>query len=269
MADIETDDEGCLLDFEFPLVRVLPDHNDNAFHGPVDIRASLVKVLHGHMGDRSAYGPFATLLVFKFRFDRQKHGRRIIRARMEVEFSSVSPRSSRSEVYAIDPEDRFSIFPTADTVETKAGLGLEIGASYAGVNGSLERTRSMNIDDATTVTGSIDLAADVNAGPPNCASWTLLENKTRKTSVPDLIRTSTLLKIETNEPFQGKVTLRRRADLHTEINVFSEVAAITERVFEIDNVTFDIPFEMCKGSEKSHVDLLSADVQLSLGLGGE
>ncbi|KAJ5372519.1 hypothetical protein N7517_004525 [Penicillium concentricum] len=187
MAKPEEEDV-CLLDFDVGLQRGLPDDNDNGFRvqntspsdwqrqnsierkGPVDIRASLIKVVHGYMGDPSADGPFATLLVFKFRFDRQKHGRRVIRARINVDFSPLPPGSSRPEVWAIDPEDRFIIVPTSDPLETTKSLGVDISTPYAGVTGSMDRTRQRNIDDATTVTGSIDLALGVNSGTPSCAS---------------------------------------------------------------------------------------------------
>ncbi|KAJ5520201.1 hypothetical protein N7463_000654 [Penicillium fimorum] len=77
------------------------------------MRASLTKVVHGYMGQPSAEGPFATLLVFKFRVYRLKHRRRVIRACINVDFSPLPPGSSRPEVCTIDPGDMFSIVPTS------------------------------------------------------------------------------------------------------------------------------------------------------------
>ncbi|OJJ78087.1 hypothetical protein ASPBRDRAFT_37299 [Aspergillus brasiliensis CBS 101740] len=185
--------------------------------GSIAIRASLVDVVHGYMKEPRAGGPFATLLVFKFRFDRLTNGRRIKKACIRLSFSPLEPEGSCPKVYAIDPEDRVYITPSTDTREIKETLGLEVSPPYVAFSGSREQTRQKITQGAITVTGSINLAEDVNSGDPTCASWTLLENKVRSTSVPDSIRTSVLLERESNDKFQCMVTIDCETDFMSKI----------------------------------------------------
>jgi hypothetical protein len=146
-------EEDLLRSFAMPLVPVAPDEDDNGFRventslddwqreavierrGAIDIRCDLVGVLHGWYGEKSDDGPFATLMVFRFRFDPQKHARRVIRCRATVEFSpmpddgSKTTAANKPAVVAIAPSNRLEMVPTTDPEEIKKVLNAELALS--------------------------------------------------------------------------------------------------------------------------------------------
>ena len=182
--------------------------------GNIHTRVDLMDVLHGkYDGD----GGEATLLVFRFRFDPQKNSRRVIRGRVNIEFFASSNNGSAPVVEAIAPEERWTVVPTTDQESTTWGGQLNLGASgvpflETGGTASLEKTVSRDVSDATTVTGSINLGTGKNSGEPTAAAWNLLENRHRKTGVPDSVKVAILLTRENSEPFNAKVTLEADVD---------------------------------------------------------
>lgn len=187
--------------------------------GAVHVRCDLIDVIHGSFDERSGTND-ATLVILKFRFDPQKESRRVIRARVNIEFFATTKGGATPEVYAIAPDDRWTVLPTTDHEETAKSGGLNLGAAGipfvdASVHATIERTVSRDISDATTVTGSINLAPGKNFGISSCAAWNLLENKRRKTGVPDSVQVAVLLKREDNELFNSMVTIDADVDLVT------------------------------------------------------
>lgn len=183
--------------------------------GAVDIRCSCIDVMHGKF-DGSSYG---TLLVLQFRFDPRKRARRIASAYITLRFSGMEASVSRTEVCAISPDGRFNMVETTQHEEVTKGGEMKLGVSasqglQADGGFKWEKTTSDAVTDATTVTGSIDLIG-FSYGPNNCASWSLLENNTRKTGVPASVRVGVLLKRKNNEPFKCVVEIEAVADLRT------------------------------------------------------
>lgn len=188
--------------------------------GAIHIRCDLIDVVHGSFDQDS--GDYATLMILRFRFDPQKQSRRVIRARINIEFFATTKGAATPEVYAITPEERWTVTPTTDHEETVKGVEAGLGAAGAAivdasVKAKLERTVTRDISDATTVTGSINLGQGKNSGISTCAAWNLLENKRHETGVPDSVQVAVLLRREDNELFNGKVTMDADVDFFTSI----------------------------------------------------
>lgn len=183
----------------------------------VDIRCSCRDVVHGKF-DGSSYG---TLLVLQFRFDPRKRARRIASANISLNFSGMNPNGPRPEVYAISLDGRFNMVETKQHEEVTKGGDVKLGVSaiqglQADGTWKWEKTTTADVTDATTVTGSIDLIG-FGYGPDNCASWTLMENKSRKTGVPASVQVGVLLKRRDNEHFKCVVEIKAEADFRTEL----------------------------------------------------
>jgi len=242
--DIMDNEETHLLTLGGPLIICAEDDVNNGFHtqnqsskdwqrrnvierkGALDVRCYLKGVVHGVLGDMvdgdDDPASHATLMVLEFRFDPQRQSRRIIRSRISVEFSGMKPHQLRPEVRAIAPKDKWAIEPTTDHIETTREVEGNVGSAGvpmvdAGVAAKWSRTRSRDTTNATTVSGSIDLADGINSGEPNCASWVLMENSARETGVPEVLRVAILLKRADTEPFTGTVKISSRADWKTRI----------------------------------------------------
>ncbi|KAG5783267.1 hypothetical protein H9Q73_003090 [Fusarium xylarioides] len=180
--------------------------------GSIHTRVELLSVSHGSYNEG---GDKATLMVFRFRFDPQKSSRRVIRARVQIEFFPTN--DSYLEVDAIAPEERWTVVPTTDTETTTRSGQLNIGASgvpflEAGATASLERSYSRDINGATTITGSINLGTGTNSGESTVAVWNLQENERRKTGVPDSVTTAILVRRAGDERFNAEVTLQADVD---------------------------------------------------------
>lgn len=182
----------------------------------VDLRCSCVDVVHGDFSPSS--DQFATLLVLQFRFDARKRARRIQSVNIELEFKRMRPGETGPEVFAIWPNGRMSLMPTTQHENTTKSLNLQLGgaAPVGGLTATgtvgWERSLSRDVSDQTTVTGSIDLRRR-NFGPSNCASWTLLENGSTHTGVPEMIQTAVLLRRIDEDPFQCIVKIEAKVDI--------------------------------------------------------
>lgn len=244
MADLQKDDsleitpelsgEEPLRSLEVPLFVEGNDEDDGFFRtqnaskidyerrnvierttGAVHVRCDLIDVVHGSFDEHG--GNHATLVILKFRFDPQKESRRVVRARINIEFFATVKGGATPEVYAIAPEDRWTVMPTTDHEESVKSGGLNLGAAGipfvdASVHTTIERTVTRDTSDATTVTGSINLAPGQNFGISSCAAWNLLENKRRTTGVPDSVQVAVLLKREDDELFNSMVTVEADVD---------------------------------------------------------
>jgi hypothetical protein len=243
--------------------------------GAVDIRCSCLDVVHGFFSAESKV--FATLIVLQFRFDPRKRARRFESVDISLEFGSMKPGEGGPEVYAIAPGEKLSLVPTTQHEEVKRNAGLQLGgaAPVGGVTATgtvgWEKSVSRDTSDQTTVTGSIDLKGR-NWGKSNCASWTLLENKSAKTGVPASMRTAVLLKRKDESPFQCVVKIDASVDFKSTL----------ERVFggkgrepKDDPVLFDPELEPTSNLRKYDIEELGTfdlesvcDVTFATVLGG-
>jgi len=215
--------------------------------GGVDIRCSCLDVTHGMWSSSSDKS--ATLLVLQFRFDPRKRARRIQDVNVTLRFAGMKPGESDPEVAAIAPDGTFNLVPTTQHEEITQGGSLALGAAapVGGITatGTASRQKAVSRDtsDHTTVTGSIDLK-ERNWGAKNCASWTLLENKTAKTGVPKSMRTAILLKRKDDNPFQCIVKIDAGVDYKSSL----------ERMFggkpKDDPVLFDPDLEPTNNLQK-------------------
>lgn len=183
--------------------------------GNIHTRVDLMDIIHGIYDND---GGEATLIIFRFRFDPQKNSRRVIRARVNIEFLAASRDGRPPIVEAIAPEERWSVLPTTDQESITRSGQMNLGASgvpfiEAGGAALLEKTIDRDINDATTVTGSINIGSGKNSGEPTAAVWNLQENKRRETGVPDSVRVAILLRREDSTPFNANVTLEADVDL--------------------------------------------------------
>ncbi|KAK2055745.1 hypothetical protein LY76DRAFT_595761 [Colletotrichum caudatum] len=184
--------------------------------GNIHIRVELMDVEHGTYDDT---GDEATLMVFRFRFDPQKNTRRVIRARVDIEFlPSDDDDDNRAPIVdAIAPEQRWTVSRTIDQTSTTTGGEINVGAAgvpflEAVATGKMEKTVSRDVNGATTVTGSINLGTGRNSGDSTVAVWNLQENRQRKDGVPDSVSVAVLLRREDNAPFTASVTLDADVD---------------------------------------------------------
>ncbi|PVH79899.1 hypothetical protein DL98DRAFT_515793 [Cadophora sp. DSE1049] len=227
--------EEPLLSLDVPLFTEGDD--ENAFHtqnssmsdyeranviqriqGDIHTRCELIDVIHGSLNEAKT-SP-ATLMIFKFRFDPQKQSQRVKRARIGMEFYAATATGATPVVYAIAPEERWTVVPTTDHEEIERSVDFNLGAPSAApvdvsATATLKKTVSRDISDATTITGSINLGEGKNSGTSNSAAWNILENARRETGVPDSVQVLVLLSRTDNERFNGKITLDVVADFKT------------------------------------------------------
>ncbi|KAF5569138.1 kinase domain-containing protein [Fusarium pseudoanthophilum] len=183
----------------------------------IHARVELLSVNHGSYNDGEEK---ATLLVLRFRFDPQKRSRRVLRARVQIEFFAED--ESTLMVDSIAPEQRWMVVPTPDTETTTRGGQLKSDASglpsrEAGASASLEKTYSRDVKDATTITGSKNLGTGKDSGDSTVAVWNIQENEIRKTGVPDSVTTTILLRRSSDERFSAVVTLEAEIDRFTRL----------------------------------------------------
>jgi len=182
--------------------------------GVINIRCVAKDVVHGRLHPD---GELATLLVFDFRFDPCKTGRRILRADLSFTFAS---KNSTLEVVGIAPDGRTSYAPTRLRVTTtrSVGIGTAVGGGVSGGLGGLgaslkwEKTVSHESTDAAVIIGRIDDSNHDENGPPTVAKWTLLENSSTATGVPTSMRTAILLQRDNNTEFYAKFEMFVRPD---------------------------------------------------------
>jgi len=168
--------------------------------GVIDVRCIAKDVVHGRLHPESE---LATLLVFDFRFDPCKKGRRILRADLSFTFESRNPATALKVM-------------TTRGVEINAGGAWVPGAALGGLGGSLkwEKTVSHEMTDAAVIIGWIDdNNHDYDNGSPTVARWTLLENSSAATGVPASVRTAILLQRgDDNTEFYAKFEMLIRPD---------------------------------------------------------
>jgi len=188
--------------------------------GVIDVRCIAKDVVHGRLHPESE---LATLLVFDFRFDPCKKGRRILRADLSFTFSSKNPATAAAlKVIGIAPDGRTLYAPTKQQVMTTRGVEINAGgawvpgAALGGLGGSLkwEKTVSHEMTDAAVIIGWIDdNNHDYDNGSPTVARWTLLENSSAATGVPASVRTAILLQRgDDNTEFYAKFEMLIRPD---------------------------------------------------------
>ena len=188
--------------------------------GAVDVRCSCIDVVHGDFSTSSDL--FATLIVLDFRFDARKRARRLRSVDIEIEFQGMKLGDTGPEVFATYPIGRMSIVPTTQHEDTTRSLNLQLGgaAPVGGITATgtvgWEKSIARDTGDQTTVTGSIDLKGR-NYGPSNCVSWTLLENRTTQTGVPESMRTAILLRRIDEDPFQCVVKIDAKVDMRSNL----------------------------------------------------
>ena len=204
-----------------------------------DIRCSCLDVVHGSFSPSSDH--FATLLVLQFRFDARKRARRFQSVNIELEFKRMRAGETSPEVFAISPNGRMSLMSTTQHEDKTKNLNLQLGgaAPVGGLTATgtvgWQKSISRDTSDRTTVTGSIDLRGR-NFGPSNCASWTLLENESTHTGVPEMIQTAVLLKRTSEDPFQCVVKIEAKVDF---ISTLERVFGGKGKVPKDDPVLFD------------------------------
>lgn len=207
--------------------------------GAFNIQCTLMDVIHGKMKPGSK--DFATLVVMKFRFEKRRLRRRIMSTDISLQFFGMNAEATRPTVHAIIPHDQYAIVETTSHQEKsrEGTVHLNIGPSNLGSGSggyTVRKVTNEDLTDATTVSGSMDLDG-YEWGDPNCASWTLLENETRKSGIPSSLQVAILLKRKGQEQFGCNVNVKSRADFKTRV----------ERLFgtppEDDPVLFDPQIE--------------------------
>lgn len=187
--------------------------------GSIDIRCSVLDVVHGVMDPDSDY--WATLMVFQFRFDPQKRMRRIVEASLELLFDVSDPANELPEVEAISFDGSYSLLPSKQSESTTVGGQGTIGATQI-VNASgmakWERTVTRETSDKTTISGAKFVVGNV---PPNrIAKWTVLENKTLKSGIPASLQVAVRIQRQDETIFTCIPTIKCKADKWTSIESF-------------------------------------------------
>ena len=181
--------------------------------GAVDIKCTCVDVVHGKFEEGT--NTHGTLLVLLFRIDPRKRSRRVASANISLKFTGMKPGGPRPEVVAISLDGRFAMVETTQHNEVTRGGDVSIGGGAVGLQANAglkwERKTSDNVTNYTTVVGSIDLIG-FDYGADNCASWSLMENSTRRDGVPAAMQVGILLKRKDNDPFKCIVEIKAEAD---------------------------------------------------------
>ncbi|PTB40966.1 hypothetical protein M441DRAFT_58420 [Trichoderma asperellum CBS 433.97] len=195
-----------------------PDIIQRTGHG-VDIRCTLIDVVHGAMSADSDY--WATILVLQFRFDPQKRARRVAEATIELCFGASDANKNLPEIDAISFDGNYSFLSSKQSETITKGCDGNIGASYGadlGASIKWEKTVVRETADATTICGG-KLVVD-NMPPNRIAKWTLLENKTLRTGVPASIRVAVRIKRLDEAIFTCLPRLQCKADKWTTLKTF-------------------------------------------------
>lgn len=170
--------------------------------GAIDIRCSVLDVVHGVMDPDSEY--WATLMVLQFRFDPQKRMRRITEASLELQFDVTDPGNELPEVEAISFDGNYSLLPSQQS--ESSGVA------------NWERTATRETSGRTTVSGGRFVVDNI---PPNrIAKWTLLENSTLKSGIPASLEVAVRIQRQDEAVFTCMPTIRCKADKWTSIESF-------------------------------------------------
>lgn len=170
--------------------------------GAIDIRCSILDVVHGVMDPESEY--WATVMVLQFRFDPQKRMRRITEASLELLFGVTDPANELPEVEAISFNGSYSLLPS--------------NQSEPSGTANWERTVTRETSDRTTVSGGKFVVDNI---PPNrIVKWTLLENRTLKSGIPASIEVAVRIQRQDEAIFTCMPTIKCKADKWTSIESF-------------------------------------------------
>lgn len=187
--------------------------------GAIDIRCSVLDVVHGVMSPESDY--WATLMVLQFRFDPQKRMRRITEASLELLFDLTDPDNELPEVEAISFDGNYSLLPSKQSESTTVGGTGTLGATQivtASGTAKWEKTVTRETSDKTTVSGGRFVVDNI---PPNrIAKWTLLENRTLKSGIPASLQVAVRIRREDEAIFTCMPTIKCKADKWTSIESF-------------------------------------------------
>ncbi|RSL97662.1 hypothetical protein CDV31_012940 [Fusarium ambrosium] len=182
-----------------------------ARHG-IDIRCTLINVIHGAMSKDSDY--WATILVLQFHFDPQKRARRISEATIELIFDVSDPDGILPEVEAVSFDGMYNFIASErpETI-TSGGKGTQLGASE-----KWERVVSRETKDSTKIMGSKVLVGSML--PEREAKWTLLENQTLKTGIPASVQVAMRIKRMDEKMFTCLPKLQCKADRWSSLQSF-------------------------------------------------
>lgn len=187
--------------------------------GAVKVKCTLADVVHGKWSPEDEY--YASLIVFAFRFDPGKNGRRIKSARINVIFYGATEDDDPPAVEEISLNGSYNLLPSEQTETITSGIEGSASASIlnAGnlsLNKSYEKVISRQVSDATHVSGTT-CVIDMDYDPPNAAEWTLRENAELKTGVPAELKAGVLLKRTNMEQFKCAVQIVSDVDRMTRI----------------------------------------------------
>lgn len=218
-VDVEMFEAGGEEGSGFHISNVAADHyhRSEALErtGAIDIQCTLERVFHGTMStgnDRK----FASLIVMKWTFKRQRKRSRISEATIVLTFEPGSPNGGDIEVEKISFDDVYSLMSTTHQETTTTGLEGTIGAGFgidASLGGKWEKSSTIERQDAITLSGSKHV---LNNRPPNRqAKWTLLEKETQPTGIPTSLTTAVLVSRQDNEVFLCDLDFSCKTDLKT------------------------------------------------------
>lgn len=170
--------------------------------GAIDIRCSILDVVHGVMDPDSEF--WATVMVLQFRFDPQKRMRRITEASLELLFGVTDPTNELPEVEAMSFDGSYSL------LLSKQGESSDTA--------NWERTVTRETSDRTTVSGGKFVVNNIS--PNRIAKWTLLENKTLKSGIPASLEVAVRIQRRDEAIFTCMPTIKCKADKWTSIESF-------------------------------------------------
>ncbi|RSL72495.1 hypothetical protein CEP53_001143 [Fusarium sp. AF-6] len=189
-----------------------------ARHG-IDIRCTLIDVIHGAMSKDSDDG--ATILVLQFRFDPQKRARRISQATIQLIFDVLDPDGISPEVEAVSFDGKYSFIPSKQSETITRGSEGTVGDSYGaqlGASEKWERVVSRETKDYTKIMGSKVLVGSML--PEREAKWTLMENQTLKMGIPASVQVAVRIKRMDQKMFTCFPKLQCKADRWTSLQSF-------------------------------------------------
>ncbi|RMJ16017.1 hypothetical protein CDV36_004290 [Fusarium kuroshium] len=189
-----------------------------ARHG-VDIRCTLIDVIHGAMSKDSDY--WATILVLQFHFDPQKRARRISEATIELIFDVSDPDGILPEVEAVSFNGKYSFIPSKQSETIRRSGEGTVGDGYGAhlvASAKWEKVVSRETKDATKIMGSKVIVGSML--PEREAEWTLLENQTLKTGIPASVQVAVRIKRMDEKMFTCLPKLQCKADRWSSLQSF-------------------------------------------------
>ena len=189
--------------------------------GAVDIKCSLVDVVHGLWSPHDDDYPYGSLIVLQFRFDPGKRAAHISYAKISVRFFGWDADDEHPGVAKVSLDGSYILVPTkhqekiTSSAEVNAGVN---GVPHVDLGTTLkwEKTTDKTRKDATRVSGATCIV-DVDTDPANCAEWKLFENESFKSGIPTAIQVGILLKRDSDADFKCTV------DIESDVNFSAKV----------------------------------------------